>query len=291
MTKGTTSLRRDQRGAAYAEFLIAFPPVLILFLCLVQLSLMYVGKLAVRHAANRAARAAVVVLPDDPAFYEGERINQIDYDGSGSATQSDSFFGAGAISGGGSPRIRAIRSAAYTPLTPLAPSLETVMDDESVRTAFDRGALDALAGGFLFNRGATAVSFPRTPGEQNFRDRFESRELVTTRVTYLFNCGVPIVNRFMCDSALELLMAAPSAVVDGVLGALGADTRDGIIGRGFDWYRDNLEGRAAVQNGVVELRYAEAPALIAPWAATGGRFIILRAEAVMPNQGAGFEYE
>src|SRR5690606_15042291 len=101
---------------------------------LVQLSLMYVGKLAVRHSANRAARAAVVVIPDDPQYYDGEEVNQIDYHDSGTSTPSDSFFGAGVAMGGGSPRLRAIRSAAYIPLTPLAPSIENVMEDESVRS-------------------------------------------------------------------------------------------------------------------------------------------------------------
>ena len=139
------SLAKDDKGVAYAEFLIAFPPVLILFLCLVQLSLMYVGKLAVRHSANRAARAAVVVLPDDPQYYDDEEVNRIDYHDSGTATESDSFFGAGAATGGGSPRIRAIRSAAYIPLTPLAPSLETVKADNRVRSAFAPSVLAALA--------------------------------------------------------------------------------------------------------------------------------------------------
>lgn len=285
------SLAKDDKGVAYAEFLIAFPPVLILFLCLVQLSLMYVGKLAVRHSANRAARAAIVVLPDDPQYYDDEEVNRIDYHDSGTATESDSFFGAGVATGGGSPRIRAIRSAAYIPLTPLAPSLENVMEDESVRSAFDRGVLDALAGAFVYNRGATSVSFPEEPGSQTFREEFEQNELVTTRVTYFFNCGVPIVNRFMCDGALDLLLAAPSAVVEGVLGSVTGEARDDIIETGFDWYRDLFEGREAIQNGIEEMQFAEAPWLITPWALTGGRFAILRAEAVLPNQGAGFEYE
>lgn len=287
----TKSLMKDQKGVAYAEFLIAFPPILVLFLCLVQLSLMYVGKLAVRHSANRAARAAVVVIPDDPQYYDGEEVNRVDYHDSGTSTPSDSFFGAGAAMGGGSPRIRAIRSAAYIPLTPLAPSVEAMLEDESVRSAFDRGVLDAIAGAFVYNRGATAVSFPQEPGSQTFRESFEQNELITTRVTYFFNCGVPIVNRFMCDGALDLLLAAPSAVVEGVLGSVTGEARDDIIETGFDWYRDLFEGREAIQNGIEEMQFAEAPWLITPWAVTGGRFAILRAEAVFPNQGAGFEYE
>jgi hypothetical protein len=287
-----SSLAKDEKGVAYAEFLIAFPPILILFLCLVQLSLMYVGKLAVRHSANRAARAAVVVIPDDPQYYDGEEANEVDFQDSGSSTPSDSFFGAGLATGGGSPRIRAIRSAAYIPLTPLAPSIETVMEDESVRSAFDRGLLDAVAGAFIYNRGATAVTFPPEPrsGDASL-ELFEPHGIITTRVTYFFNCGVPIVNRFMCEDALSLLLSGAGGFADAVVGSVtDADTRDRLTGL-LDTFDDIFSGDSAVADGMREMGYAEAPWLLTPWALAGGRFAILRAEAVLPNQGAEFEYE
>ncbi|MCB9599586.1 MAG: pilus assembly protein [Sandaracinus sp.] len=286
------SLVKDEKGVAYAEFLIAFPPVLILFLCLVQLSLMYVGKLAVRHSANRAARAAVVVIPDDPQYYDGEAVNEIDYQGSGTSTPSDTFFGSGLALGSGSPRIRAVRSAAYIPLTPFAPSIDNVLDDESVRTAFDRGVLDALAGAFVYNRGATAVTFPPEPGSDSAPiETFDAHGLVTTRVTYFFHCGVPIVNRFMCDGALELLLSSAGGFADAVIGSVtDAGTRDELSGI-LDTIDDVFSGDSAVADGMREMGYAEAPWLLTPWALGGGRFVLLRAEAVMPNQGAGFEYE
>ena len=57
-TPGSSSrarAHRRQEGSAYVEFLVAFPIVLMFFLCLIQLSLLYVGKLSVQHAAGRAA--------------------------------------------------------------------------------------------------------------------------------------------------------------------------------------------------------------------------------------------
>jgi Flp pilus assembly protein TadG len=63
-------LREDRRGAVYVEFLVAFLPMLTLFLSIVQLADLYAAKLVVRHAAYRAARAGAVVFPDDPANYE-----------------------------------------------------------------------------------------------------------------------------------------------------------------------------------------------------------------------------
>jgi len=63
------AFRRDARGAVYVEFLVAFFPMLTLFLSVVQLADLYAAKLVVRHAAYRAARAGAVVFPDDPANY------------------------------------------------------------------------------------------------------------------------------------------------------------------------------------------------------------------------------
>src|SRR6185436_6787073 len=93
-------LLRDQRGAAYVEFLLAFIPLFIMFLGMVQMALMYAGDLVVRHAATTAARAAVVVLPDDPQYYGGNPITQIDTSGSGSS--EDAIGGLlGGLGGGG----------------------------------------------------------------------------------------------------------------------------------------------------------------------------------------------
>jgi Flp pilus assembly protein TadG len=61
--------RRGRAGAVYVEFLIAFFPVFFFFLALVQLIFLQTASLVVHHAASKAVRAAVVVLPDDPAYY------------------------------------------------------------------------------------------------------------------------------------------------------------------------------------------------------------------------------
>jgi len=64
------------RGAVYVEFLIAFLPLFSFFLCLVQLAMLQTANLIVKHAAVVAARAAVVILPDDPDRYGGANINR-----------------------------------------------------------------------------------------------------------------------------------------------------------------------------------------------------------------------
>jgi len=70
MTRGV--LVTDVRGVVMFEFLLAFIPVLLLFLGAVQLALLSAAALVVQHAAIDGARSAAVVLDDDPARYEGD---------------------------------------------------------------------------------------------------------------------------------------------------------------------------------------------------------------------------
>jgi hypothetical protein len=58
------------------EFLIAFLPLFVVFLSLVQLTGLIVAKLVVQHAASSAVRAAVVVLDDDAENYGGVERNE-----------------------------------------------------------------------------------------------------------------------------------------------------------------------------------------------------------------------
>lgn len=59
----------------YVETLIVFLPVLFFFMVTLQLIELWTGSIVARHAAWMAARAASVVLPDDPAFYGGVPVN------------------------------------------------------------------------------------------------------------------------------------------------------------------------------------------------------------------------
>lgn len=68
-TAARAGLRRDTRGAVYVEFLIAFMPVFVFFLCLLQLALLFSAKLVVEHAAVSGARSAAVVFGDEPGPY------------------------------------------------------------------------------------------------------------------------------------------------------------------------------------------------------------------------------
>ncbi|MGC4093353.1 MAG: hypothetical protein QM756_36765 [Polyangiaceae bacterium] len=69
------SLSADTRGAIFVEQLIAFLPLLFFFLASWQLIELCAADLILKRAASVAARAAVVVLPDDPMFYGGAPVN------------------------------------------------------------------------------------------------------------------------------------------------------------------------------------------------------------------------
>jgi hypothetical protein len=98
MTKAE-AMGRDQRGAIFVEFLIAFLPVYTFFLCLIQLGLLFSVRIVTEHAALNAARAAAVVIGDEPRRYNGEKINQLVVNGSA--------------------RYAAVRNAALLTLAPL----------------------------------------------------------------------------------------------------------------------------------------------------------------------------
>jgi hypothetical protein len=66
------SLWRDRRGAIFVEFLIAFLPVQVFFLCLIQSAILYSVRLVTEHAAVNGARAAAVVIGDERSRYNNE---------------------------------------------------------------------------------------------------------------------------------------------------------------------------------------------------------------------------
>jgi hypothetical protein len=174
---------RETRGAVYAEFLIAFPPIYLMWMGMIQAALLYGANIAVDHAANRAARAAVVVLPDDPQYWGGSPVN--------------SFTGA---------RREAIWMAASVPLTAVSPNWDALVNSSSpfARTApiatQDHRVMWAVggppaerisAGMQRYNRSALQVEVNPTNVAPNGD--------VNVRVQYDFHCGVPLASAVMCD--------------------------------------------------------------------------------------------
>jgi len=106
---GGRSLRANVRGAVFVEFLIAFLPVYVFFLCVVQLGLLFSVRLVTEHAAVNGARALAVVGGDEPKRYADEKPNKLLQDGE---------------------RVKAVRSAVILTLAPLI--LNGVIQDVTV---------------------------------------------------------------------------------------------------------------------------------------------------------------
>lgn len=83
----------DARGVVYAEFIMAFTPFFLLFLGIIQLAFIGTGGIVVQTAAMKSARAAVVILPDDRFFYEGEKEMLLDFNGQSDNTQFQAGLG------------------------------------------------------------------------------------------------------------------------------------------------------------------------------------------------------
>jgi hypothetical protein len=117
-----------QSGAAYAEFVIVVIPFLLMFFGLMQMALASLARVLVSYAAFTAARAAIVIVPMEPAEVSNvkgaasstindEQANKIGY---GANTRTD--FGI-------SKKASLIRNAAAYAMIPASPSIDVVVKD------------------------------------------------------------------------------------------------------------------------------------------------------------------
>ena len=311
--------KRRTRGAIYVEVLVAIIPVLVFFFGLLQLAMLYSAKLIVRHAAWRAARSAVVILDDDPEKFSGVERGVVTYQEAGSAQggggMEQLLEGIGEVldihlpmsqlrglsRSEAGPRLSAIKQAANMPLAVLAPmpgALMRALGMNGDELGEISNSTRFLLGMFLYNRAAAMVTLRDAEGvvlggENN---RVPSTANITVRVTYLYYCGMPIVNYFMCDSLMKLsgLDQLDNAVqgyyetvshegVDDLTSGQGTRAID-QAGRDLKTDLQSIADRVGGLSG--ELQYAETPELLLPLVFSRAHFKMVSAEATMPNQGA-----
>jgi hypothetical protein len=175
----------QERGTTSIEVVLCLMLLVTIWFSLAQLTLLGVGGLVVQHAAHRAARAAIVILDDDPGSYND-------------APRQD-------LRARSEARLSAVRKAAYAPLSVLAPSLgdlgQSWRGSSTLESALESG-LASTASSYFYNPIAAAVVLERA-GEP--ADSFGIHEDVTAHVGYLFNCRVPLARSLVCKSLSELL--------------------------------------------------------------------------------------
>lgn len=281
------ALRRDQRGAVYVEFLLAFLPLFFIFLTLCQLALLVAGKLVVSHAAFTGARSAIVVLDDHPAQYRDAPRGMLSDTKAAKPADETAVLARALGALGGTPaaapsqgsepdpraqqgaRMQAIRSAALRPLVSIAPSADAFFGGREATIADslrrDKSAVGAFAR--VYVEAAAVVTVHSGPGKSELASEpILNNEPVTLRVTYLQLCAIPVVRVLICSSLTRLLETPDVERASG-----------GLAGGSKTSLRRRFE-----RSGM--------PGWLASAAGAGSRFMAFEAEVTLPNQGARYEY-
>ncbi len=287
----------ERRGVVYIEVLVALIPLLYAFFGICQLALLHTAQLVVQHAATRAARAAIVVLEDDPTQYDGSPAygdllggtadtnagvvaEASDSQGAGESfatqlnaagaqhAQSSEVSSSPPDAGSGSQaneapggRWGAIMAAAYHPLSVLAPPVDALLSS-SLKDELGSGAgaslLRIVSGRFGYNLGAASITLHSAESDE-VRTSFGPHETVRVRVSFLMPCGVPMVSGLICTGRVSRLLSYLGLVED-------------------DRAKELVEGTEYVKSPFVrDLILVAIPNLT-----------LLTAEATMPNQGAEY---
>jgi hypothetical protein len=226
------------------------------------------GQLVVAHSATRAVRSAVVILDDDPEYYDGAARGDLLGGNPESEYKLLKFAGelnneyaklvdAGERKGGA--RLEAIRGVAHFPLSILAPSLEVMAGAKGLNSVVGGSPLGRFTiSAAAYNQVAASVTL-HAESEGPAVDAVAPHTPVTVKVAYMMRCSVPLVNRIMCSSGSELLRAS--------LGLPAPERATQIVA--------GLEG-------------VQSPLLRDTLFAMGGSYTLLTAEATLPNHGARY---
>jgi hypothetical protein len=171
-TQANRNLLRGTGGAVYVEFLIAFMPFFLFFLCLWQLSILFYASLVVDHAAFAAARAAAVVVAECP-----RNVGETDPLTVNRLTEG---------------RKKYVKAAAYVALTPLILDGTLGVDDVVPLVQYP----DRPGGVDMGKDGMTPWYEPMTP---------TSVSNVRVRVHTMFVCKIAFANAIVCNGLLNKL--------------------------------------------------------------------------------------
>ncbi len=289
----TSDVARDARGIVYVEFVFAFMPLLVMFLSICQLAFLTMGRLVVQHAALCGARAAIVVLEDDPTKYaEAPRGNLNDGDpsigdldgilesvgfGGVSSTMRDvgvaGIFGEMTDDRSGEQRgarMVSIRAATTMPLLLLAPneSAVAVGGTDSVAGSLPGDFVSRLPFSLAYTSVASVITVHTATGTEELAAVNVPRNApITVRVTYLMPCGIPLARILMCQPLAKLLKSSTDS--PSVRAARGSE--ESVFAR--------------------RLRHAQGVGALKDLVSPSARFIVLTAQTTLPNQGAAYDHK
>ncbi len=286
---------RAERGAVYVETILCLVPLLTLFFGVVQLAFVASARLVVRHAAAQGARAAVVLLEDEPKHFDkAPRGDLVQGHSSGVASglraALSQVAAVGTDSEASSPqggaRLQAIREAVYVPLAVLAPS-SNFLTSQGGSLSSELGSSPMLRfalGELVYSRGAASVTLRAAPGSDQVSDKVGAHDDVTVHVTYLFHCGVPLASFLICNPLWDLAgYGAALSELQKIDPSKPLEAAEAL-----QKLREDFPAGDQFRRIADDLARAESPALLLPYLLTGGRFLVIEAEATLPNQGADY---
>jgi hypothetical protein len=245
-----SQLQRDTRGAVYVEFLVIFLILLVWILSLVQTALLRHGHLAVQRAADAAARSASVVMDDDPKYYGGEARNQVTAS-SGSGDGVGDFLSWAGVGGGGGGSASRMGTIRAAAGYPLMSLTPPVNAEEGSKSVND--ALGAAVG---YNPAKQAAAYNNAALAVTFPSSYKSTGTKTS-VEHDGPVLVRVTYAFHCGIPLARNWICKD------LGSLKEDK-----------YATDFKG-----GGLDALETFGA-----------AKYVLLKAESEMQNQGATYEY-
>lgn len=198
----------DDRGAVYVEFLLAFFPIFLMFLAICQLALIGAAETVVRHSAFSAVRSAIVVLEDNPEKFDGAPRGSLSQGRPSVVKGAEEVLGklgfaAEAVAEAATKlpqegaRMVPIQTAALLPLLPVAPRAD--LPSDTVANSLVSATVQQLPFALKYTRAATRISLHDEPSNVSLASEpFEPKANVTVRVSYLYQCTVPVVRVLMC---------------------------------------------------------------------------------------------
>jgi len=192
------SLLDDQGGVAYVEFLLAFVPLFMFFVGMIQMATLYGASLLVEHAADRAARAAATMIDDDPRYYRGDARGNVGGESldPGALWELYTRRALRPVNVGEIPlsRVASITAAGALPLLILVPHGSSA---SSTTIAVD-----------VLQRLEVTLHDPDAWDTERSMSIVVDSEEIMVRVRFRYPCAIPVGGRLVCGPSAEHLFVA-----------------------------------------------------------------------------------